>query len=158
MGLKIEYYSNVTTTGRGDDVGILSAGSWIGHLDGLPAGQLWAQKSGSFYVGSYKSYGAWREALAKFAGYAVDTPAAGPIRMMHAAACWNGATGPFSELINFSDCDGALGPVVCAKLYGDFSMYLFKAIKEDLAFFTLYEQFMTAFFVASKDNGFVRFC
>ena len=50
----------------------------------------------SFNAGSYHGYGSWRRDLARLGGYT------GP------AECWEGKSGPFSELINFSDCEGAI--------------------------------------------------
>jgi len=88
----------------------------------------------SVFSRSYGGYGRWREVLAKLAGY----PATAYVRhgqtdMLHAAACWEGATGPFSELINFSDCEGVIGPVVSAKLAKDFAEFdeRAKAITDD---------------------------
>ena len=73
----------------------------------------------------YGRYNRWREQLAKLAGYPLTEyqPSYGPRESMHAAACWQGATGPFSELINFSDCEGDIGPVVAAKLTKDFAQF-----------------------------------
>lgn len=85
---------------------------------------------------SYSGYGRWREELARFAhpdldiseylasdgndydnGYAKTHP--------YSTAIWNCklTTGAFVELINFSDCEGFLGPQTCAKLYNDFKTY-----------------------------------
>ena len=71
------------------------------------------------FSGAYSRYNRWRENLAKLAGYPLTADHDG--RMMHAAACWNGATGPFSELIDFADNEGVIGPVVAAKLARDFA-------------------------------------
>jgi hypothetical protein len=65
-----------------------------------------------FRAGSYGGYNEWRDKLAKLAGYA------------SAASVWrNPEPGPFVELINFSDCEGTIGPSVCAKLAKDFAEF-----------------------------------
>lgn len=82
----------------------------------------------------YSGYGNFREWLAKIAGYEpVNFTSFG--QSSHAAACWDdvkggGQKGPFSEMINFSDCEGTLGPVVCAKLAKDFQQFAAKAATE----------------------------
>ena len=38
-------------------------------------------------------------------------------------SAWQADGGPFFELINFSDCEGTLGPVVVAKLAQDFAAF-----------------------------------
>lgn len=79
-------------------------------------------QSMGFRAGSYSGYNDWRERLAKLAGYpATETESASfGSRSLHSAACWNGANGVFSELIDFSDCEGTLGPEVSKKLLSDF--------------------------------------
>lgn len=74
---------------------------------------------------SYGGYNRWREALAKLAGYPLTEyeQRYGDAEILHAAACWKGATGPFSELINFADNEGVIGPVVAAKLALDFAEF-----------------------------------
>ena len=74
---------------------------------------------------SYSGYSAWREQLAKLAGYpeVMYDRGYGVVQPSHAAAAWQGvvqAGAPFLELINFSDCEGVIGPVVAAKLLQDF--------------------------------------
>jgi hypothetical protein len=109
-----------------------------------------------FRAGSYGGYGEWREELAKLAGYPL-TDTDNPRVKKHAAACWNGATGPFSEMINFSDCEGVLGAEVCAKLLGDFENFYDQALKhDDVNFFERYDQWTKAFEMAA-DGGCVQF-
>lgn len=83
----------------------------------------------------YGGYNRWRDMLAKLAGYPLTKykGAFGIESEGHAAACWQGATGPFSELINFADNEGVIGPVVAAKLARDFAEFdeRAKAITED---------------------------
>lgn len=68
-----------------------------------------------FRAGSYSGYSRWRELLAEFAAYHVE-----PGRPGYADSAWNADSGPFWELICFSDCEGAIGPSVSAKLSADF--------------------------------------
>ena len=88
----------------------------------------------STFSRSYGGYNRWRETLAKLAGYpAMPHTMYGVTNMLHAQACWEGATGPFSELINFADNEGTIGPEVAAKLAKDFAEWdeRAKAITED---------------------------
>lgn len=73
---------------------------------------------------SYVGYNRWRETLAKLAGYTPDD-------------AWDGlvqAGAPFWELVNFADNEGAIGPVVAAKLLRDFEEFdeRAKTIENDL--------------------------
>lgn len=109
------------------------------------------------YIG-YGRYNHWRDWLAKIAGwplksyhqYGKDWPS-------HCVDCWNGETGPFSELINFSDCEGAIGHVVAAKLAKDFAEFDDRAKAADARnFYEHYKQWRLVFVMAS-DNGAVSF-
>ncbi len=66
-----------------------------------------------FRAGSYSGYNAWREGLAQMAGHG------------SAQSVWDAASpaGPFVELINFSDCEGFIGPTSSAKLARDFEQF-----------------------------------
>jgi hypothetical protein len=107
----------------------------------------------------YGSYNHWRDWLAKIAGwpektyrqYDRDWPS-------HCVDCWNGATGPFSELINFSDCEGAIGAEVAAKLAKDFAEYdeKAKAGARDERDYQIYRDMRFAFEQAAQ-NGAVDF-
>lgn len=67
-----------------------------------------------FCAGSYGGYSVWRAGLAALAGYRAD----------HYAGGWDVPdAGPFVELVNFSDCEGTLGSIVCAKLATDFAEF-----------------------------------
>lgn len=75
----------------------------------------------SFCAGSYSGYGRWREQLAELAGYPErayegEDPS-------HATGAWTLPFGPFHELIDFSDCEGVIGPLISAKLAEDFACY-----------------------------------
>ena len=119
------------------------------------------EKSVSFNAGSYFSYSEWRDQLAALAGwpksefwdYAKDRWAES-----HCACCWAGETGPFSDLIDFSDCSGLLGASEAARLASDFARYQSLANQhedEDLCY--LYNKWRAACELAA-DQGCIIFC
>jgi len=98
-----------------------------GRDEGLTRGcHAYAEEFG-FCAGSYIGYNHWREQLAALAQYplAPDPGEHHKGEMAHAAAAWSGdvESGPFYELIDFSDCEGTIGPVVAKKLAADFALY-----------------------------------
>ena len=72
-------------------------------------------ETGSFRAGSYGGYGAWRSELCR-AALGVDPE-----------TVWDHPGGyveaPFYLLINYSDCEGWIGPVASAMLARDFADY-----------------------------------
>jgi hypothetical protein len=80
------------------------------------------KKQFDFRAGSYSGYNWWRNELAKLAGYKpIEAKTVeGKTESRYDAAAWKAKSGPFWELINFSDAEGVIGPVVCKKLYADF--------------------------------------
>jgi hypothetical protein len=75
----------------------------------------------------------------------------------YAASYWNGKKGPFSELINFSDCEGCFDTKNCKKLSKDFAKFQEKANStNDEAFINFYNNLRKMFELAS-DDGAVRF-
>ena len=117
-----------------------------------------SRASHSFRAGSYSGYGVWREALAELAGYpAVDD---GTGRASHAMGAWAAVGGPFHEIINFSDCEGAIGPRVSAKLSADFEAWRPKAqafsstsAPYDEWFIEVYEDFAKSFAMAAQGGA-----
>lgn len=109
---------------------------------------------------SYGYYNRLRNTLAKIAGYKIgkyDSSGFGNIRESYCVECWNGKTGPFSELICFSDCEGVIGSDVSKKLHKDFKDFQEKAQAEgDEDFLNFYNSMKSAFEMAS-DNGAVDF-
>lgn len=68
-----------------------------------------------FRAGSYSGYNAWREWLAKtIHGVTPQTIWDNPDQYIGK---------PFYELIEFSDCEGTIGPKISAKLAEDFRNY-----------------------------------
>lgn len=109
------------------------------------------EKNFDFRAGSYGSYNAWRNQLARVAGYAQDKETGA-----YDQTAWKSQFGPFLYLINFSDCEGAINAKVSADLLKDFKNYEEQAAKEDERFYELYKNWMKAFEIAS-DNGVVLF-
>lgn len=108
-----------------------------------------------FCAGSYGGYNMWRDRLAKLAGcpqgtynqYGKDWPS-------HCVACWNGAQGPFAELIHFSDCEGVIGAAISKKLAADFAAFEEAAkTQEDEHFFKLYQAWQKAFGMAANGGA-----
>lgn len=122
-----------------------------------------AQESMGFRAGSYSGYNAWRNELAKLAGYP-ETPfeSFGNVRMRHDAGAWVAGSGPFWELINFSDCEGTIGPVVSSKLAKDFSEWDERAKQHDEdaglngGLYERFQEWRQAFEMAA-DGGLVDF-
>lgn len=134
-----------------------------GHHDGLPVQRLnqkrivcsgYDQRDG-FRAGSYGGYGQWREQLAALAGYAKSTfDGESPSHFYGACEAF---FGPFHELINFSDCEGTIGPVISAKLALDFAAFQARAdAHPDERFRLLYQQWRRAFDMAAI-GGAVQF-
>jgi len=117
-----------------------------------------AQDSFRLRAGSYGGYNRWREQLAKVAGYpATDYEQYGRTTKRHDAGAWDADSGPFWELINFSDCEGVIGSAVSAKLAKDFAEFQQAAdLVEDEYFRSKYSEWREAFEMAS-DAGAVHF-
>lgn len=107
---------------------------------------------------SYGGYNFWRNQLAELAGYPL-TECEGywnPIQSFSAGA-WAVESGPFWELINFSDCEGCLGTAICKKLAKDFADYQEKADShQDKLFKSGYAEMRKSFEIGA-DDGFVSF-
>lgn len=120
-----------------------------GRIEGIEEHMLYryAERHG-FRAGSYGGYNRWREWLASLVGTSPK-------------AMWaNPQPGPFSELINFSDCEGVLGPKIAAKLAKDFAEYDKKARSAadpaDSYDYELYQHWRKAMELAA-DGGAVDF-
>jgi len=140
---------------------------WVGaqpdeftaQADGLAPGLYETANEVNFRAGSYSGYNEWREQLAELAGYpaqpanfAEATPGRPPKE--HSAGAWASTSGPFWELINFSDCEGVIGAKTSAKLAQDFAEYQGKAdAHADEWFRELYATWRRAFELASDDGA-----
>jgi len=111
-----------------------------------------------FRAGSYSGYNWWREQLCQLA---LDVP---PDDVWGDPEHYAGK--PFVELINFSDCEGCIGPITAAKLAVDFREYgprvrtraatQITDTEERSYFLDSYADWQRAFEVAAHD-GFVIF-
>lgn len=128
-----------------------------GRADDIEVGAVYSyRKSMRFRAGSYGGYNRWREELAKLVGYPLtERESHGQIMKEHAAGAWQADSGPFWELINFSDCEGIIGSATSAKLAKDFasftSLQWSSSSKADAA-----ANFRAAFEIASQ-KGAVKF-
>jgi hypothetical protein len=133
----------------GDMVRFTENTDFPGRFAGLKEQTTYSyQDAFGFRAGSYGGYNSWRRSLAQMVGY-TDREA------------WDGqAEGkPFVELVNFSDCEGTIGPVVSAKLAKDFAEWdeRAKQFSSDVFWFSdLYAKWRVAFDMAA-DGGAVDF-
>ena len=120
---------------------------WPGRAAGIERGAVYrfAEKV-EFRAGSYGGFAGWRRILAQAAGYE------------SLEAVWtNHPDGPFVELLDFSDCEGVIGPIVAAKLAHDFSEHEEKITADaDRYFVKKYKLWRKAFEMAA-DGGAVDF-
>jgi hypothetical protein len=118
---------------------------------GLELGQCY-QTSGqtySFRAGSYSGYNHFRAAVS-VAVLGVDPHTVWDHREAY-------RNKPFFELINFSDCEGTIGPEACADLKRDFDEHSEDVLsKLDDWYQNTYKEFQLAFDIAA-DTGLVNF-
>lgn len=159
MGLDITAYTGlkeVRQRANDDDYGDDDNLVWLYPGEGYFSERFGSLKENSLYsaedsfgfrAGSYSGYNHWRDWLAGLVG---TTP----------EAVWDGAQPPaFRELIDFSDCEGTIGPEVAAKLAKDFADYDEKAKaadNDDGFMYQRYQHWRKAFEMAAK-NGAVKF-
>ncbi len=129
-----------------------------GRADDIESRSVYAYDEGDSMSMGYIGYFQWRNELARIAGYPLGKfREFGADRPSYCAACWNGATGPFSELINFSDSEGTIGGAVAAKLAKDFADFHERAhASDDAGFIRSYDKLRALFDLAAQ-GGFVRF-
>lgn len=142
---------NVDDTFKGREEGIEIGAYWVEQEDGMV-----------FHVGPCSSYGDWREMLARLAGYAAhpNPPGLSPsgADRAHSWTAWEAKEGPFWELINFSDCEGTIGPVAAAKLARDFAEWQVRMYSASLSetgpdFLDHYGRFRRAFDLAAEGGA-----
>lgn len=162
MGLDISYYDDLTHDANlvlnedgepdnyDDYVSIYVNEDFPGRADDLVDGWYKGECLGSFRGGSYGGYNQWRMQLCMAAlGVAPN-------------AIWEGTVteGPFIELVNFSDCEGTIGPKTSAKLAKDFADWEDKigamVDGDEEYFMTKFRDWKAAFEAAAK-NGAVCF-
>lgn len=106
-----------------------------------------------FRAGSYSGYNSWRNELAKLAGYP-------EIKGRFDEGAWQEESGPFWDLINFSDCDGVIGTAACKNLLADFLAFDAQAKvhagPHNEYFYEVYKEFTHGLTLAA-DNGVLDF-
>lgn len=171
MGLDISAWRRLERCDEpsGDDeqfdtvVEVFASRHFPGRTEGLADGYYTGERCdllgpfGGFKAGSYSGYSAWREWLAELAGYrALHDPE--HLDRPHSLGAFAATGGPFWELINFYDNEGQIGPVVSAKLAGDFAAWdeRAKAASPDGWEYDRYKLWQAAF-VWAADGGCVDF-
>lgn len=144
---------------RGPNQVKLAPVEFVERFAGLTAGKVYHYESAfEFRAGSYSGYNYWRNELAKLAGNE-QTPFKsfnGKTELRYDATVWNIKRGAFWELIDFSDAEGVIGPVVCKRVYKDFLQYQVAASKHpDEYFRTSYQDWMKAFSMCANDGAIV---
>lgn len=125
------------------------------------------RKVTGFRAGSYSGYSIWREMLAmiaeyRLAPYGISHGHSVVELTSHRQGLIDAGSGPFYELIYFSDCEGILGTETCKKLAKDFEDFddiasVFKDNEYNAEwFYNLYTEWKEAFQSAS-DNGLIMF-
>lgn len=132
---------------------------FVERFAGLSAGDVYRYDSSfGFRAGSYSGYSYWRNELAKLAGYEKTpyTSFNGKTELRYDATVWNIKKGPFWELIDFSDAEGIIGPIVCKRVLKDFDQYQSAASKHpDEYFRTSYMDWMKAFSMCANNGAIV---
>ena len=125
MGLDIAAYSRLIKVinpgkDRGDLITLTDNTDFPGRIAPQTEGQYThGEEMDVIYMG-YGRYNHWREWLAKLAGY---TPVGNNPNLpsYYSGGAWAATSGPFWELICFSDCEGTIGTDACRKLLKDFN-------------------------------------
>lgn len=146
------------------DVRVFANPHFPGREEGVEDGATYTAQDGMSFRTGYGAHGAWREDLATLAGYPATTVdrGYGSVSEMHSGGAWSSESGPFWELINFSDCEGTIGPVVSAKLAKDFAEWDERAKQYDQDnaldgyFYKRFQEWRQAFDMAA-DGGLVDF-
>lgn len=162
MGLEVTAYGNVTLIEDMDDLDAYDE-AWVtifvdGNKDfkeqfeGLHRGVYSFERHMDFCAGSYRGYKEWRANLCRLI-HGVE-----PFVIWEAPEQWQDA--PFHYLINFSDCEGYIGPIASARLATDFAVYQGRVdIYDDPVAWYFREKYTCwrrAFELAAQ-NGFVEF-
>lgn len=129
------------------------------RFEGLRSGAVYQYQSAfEFRAGSYTGYADWRNELAKLAGYK-QTPYRwfdGQTVLRYDATVWQQQSGPFWELIAFSDAEGVIGPVVCKRVYRDFVTFQTAASQHpDADFRSAYADWTKAFAMCAHGGAIV---
>lgn len=178
MGLDVHAYKNAKLVedprlSEIDDLIHISAGHFPDHLCGLQDDAYYdAEMCDASYRNGYGGHNAFREMLAKLAGYDpvfTSKPLCSDKDFInkhfeylnpYSVGAWKSETGAFKELICFSDCEGAIGTSLCVKLAKDFKDFEKKALslnEENSEWFIKKYNELKKVFESASENGFVKF-
>ncbi|WP_275156330.1 hypothetical protein [Citrobacter portucalensis] len=175
MGLDITAYSNIKrldahlnedgeavydSNGEGVDehyFHVWKNPSFPGRADELVDGGVYAYEDCTGHGVGYGGYYWWRNELAGMAGYPIGEYENGfGKEANYFGGVLNSDSGPFFELINFSDSEGFIGTAVATKLLADFKAFHDKAEEIGSCFFEQYKHWQSAMEMASN-NGCISF-
>jgi len=147
MGLDVTAYKNIKwlrpIDRENDDYDLrIDISDFAERAEDLKDGDYSYSDSYGFRAGSYSGYNSWRNELALLAGFG------------SAKNAWTKDSGPFWELINFSDCEGTLGTFTCKKLLLDFKEFYAQAEKIGGYFFDLYKEWTIGMELAAENGCF----
>jgi hypothetical protein len=159
MGLDITAYRQVSWTGVIPDDGdydyqtyaaLYPNEHFVSRADDMKRGLYTFANEFHFRAGSYGGYGDWRRWLAQ-------TIHGCDVREFWRDGPRHGSDAAFAELLNFSDCEGVIGPRTSAKLAADFAahQHVIDAQPQDWRT-EKYAEWRKAFELAT-DNGAVDF-
>lgn len=127
--------------------------SFPGRADELVDGGVYTYEKSVGHGMGYGGYYWWRNDLAGSAGYPVkEYDAAFGKETSYFGGVINSEGGPFYELINFSDCEGAIDASIAKKLLADFKSFNDKAEEIGGAFFENYKHWQSAMEIASNSG------
>jgi hypothetical protein len=158
-------WERTTPEGAWDDSFVPHVHVWKSAFDAFPQSSRGLERercyevsgeSIGFRAGSYSGYSEWRGMLARF-GMGTD-----PRWVWSEPETFKDT--PFFELVNFSDCEGSIGPEACADLSVDFETMRDEILNsrswprpEDWDWFVdLYDTWASAFALAAN-TGLVEF-
>lgn len=164
MGLDINWYRGLRLANEGEGLdedgepdfendyfGLYRNDRFPGRADEIVDGGVYqAEEHGDFRAGSYGTYNAWREDLAELAGYRMTGG-------RHDETAFRARSGPFWELICFSDSEGAIGAAISQKLAADFAEYQSKADAHPDEYFRKKYGLWRVAFEKAADRGAVKF-
>ncbi len=164
MGLDIRFFQYAETVdgpakGNGGDADVIHNANFapeqMGQFNQHDSLGEWVRVSGfrgHFRVGSYGSYNDWRKRLSLAI---LSTP---PEAIWSEPERFRGM--PMVQLIDFSDCEGIIGPQTCAVLRRQFEFSREKFFVDrnvEQWHYEIYGNFQRAFDIAA-DTGCVQFC
>lgn len=158
MGLDIACYSKVSLYKEADDAedDLYMTHAYVylnpdfpGREDGLVQGWYTYEDSLHFQAGSYSGYNIWRDQLSCLALGVTPEVVWKNTDRYRGQRCF--------ELINFSDCEGSIGPKTSEKIYRDLiQVRAFHDGLEDPHFVALLDEWLRGMALAA-DNGLCNF-